>query len=84
MAHPHRLIYLNTWSSVDGTIREELEGMLEEMSEFLRVNFKISKVHTIPSWHSLPVAYRNSQLLLQHHACLSAAMIPTMTVIDSN
>ena len=53
----------------------------------LRVAFKVSEAHTIPVGSLCALWLLShcvgSQLLFQCHACLSAVMLPAMTVIGS-
>lgn len=48
----------------------------------------VLKAHSVPSWLSLPSSFVSqdvsTQLLLQSHACLSAAVFPSAMVMDSN
>ena len=50
------------------------------------VAFTVSKPHALPACSPPPGCVSNvsSQLLFQHHACLSAAMLPTMMDMGSN
>lgn len=74
---PKRLIYLNAWLPVDGTINWERLGGVILMEEMPReVGFEVLKDHTRP-WISspfcLPVAFGSGCMLLttaQNHACL--------------
>jgi hypothetical protein len=69
----HRLIYLNAWSPVGGTVWEGLGGCLS-----LRVDFEVSQVHGIPTVSFCLIVMsqdERSQYLLSSHACLPAAML---------
>lgn len=55
----------------------------------LRTDIEVSKAHTMSTYLSLSFSLMllnedvNSQLLLQNHACLTAAMLLTVVVMDS-
>ena len=46
MAAPHRLIQMNVWSPVAGTILGRIRSCVLVEGVSLRVGFKVSKVHT--------------------------------------
>jgi hypothetical protein len=46
---PCRLIYLNVWSLVSGTLWEGLEGLASLKYVLLGVGFQVSRAHTRPS-----------------------------------
>jgi hypothetical protein len=53
-----RLLCLNIWSPVSGTLWEELVGVaLFGRGVSLWVGFEVSKAHAIPSYLSLPCGY---------------------------
>lgn len=83
----HRLIDLNVLSQLVKTIWEGLGGvgLLEEISPSLPSSFPSSSfLSLLPLPNSLCLMFiRVDQLLLQHHACLPAAVLPAMTAIDS-
>lgn len=84
---PHRLIDLNVLSQLVKTIWEGLGGMglLEEICPSLPSSFPSSSfLSLLPLPNSLCLLFmRVDQLLLQHHDCLPAAVLPAMKVIDS-
>ena len=82
------LIYLNTWSLVGEIVWKELGGavLLEEVCHW-GWTLRFQKLTPFPvSCLCLMFIDQDvsSQLLLQCHVCLSAAMLPTMTVMDFN
>lgn len=44
--------------------------------------FKLCIVWHTVSFYCLQIKMQKSQLLLQHHVCLDAAMLPTMIIMD--
>jgi len=89
---PHRLIYSNAWFLLGGTIWRGLGGVasLGEVCPWGCAS-GFQKLRTFPANSPSPPPPAswllgqdmNSQLLLQCHACLPAAMLHTMMVTDS-
>ena len=82
-----RLIYLNSWSPVDGTVCEGLGGvvLLEKMCRW-GLSFEVSNdlYHSQPPLPLNPGLLQNasSQLLLRCCACLFAARFPAVMVMS--
>lgn len=84
---PHRLVHLDICSLGSGATGQGFVNLallsrcgLAGGSASLGVSFEISKTQTRPRV-SLPAAC-STQLLLQHHVSLSAAMLPIMKIMN--
>ena len=78
---PHKLIYMNAWSPVGGTIWVGLGGvaLLEEVCVTESKALRFQKVHTIPSCFSLPRACGSRCkfcVTALDHACLPFSCCP--------
>jgi hypothetical protein len=81
---PQRFMVLNAWP-----LGVALSGDVACWREYVTVEVALKspmfKLH--PVWHALSccclwVKMQNSQLLLQNHVCLRAAMFPAMMIIN--
>ena len=61
---PPRLIYLNTWSTVGGTVWKGLRCGLVGEDMLLGMGFVISKAHTIPSLLSVSLPHASGSFKL--------------------
>jgi hypothetical protein len=86
----HRLIDLNVWSPVNGTIRKcglvgVVVALLEEVCH-CGWAFEVSNAQTQPSLHTLFLLPAGPDVefsaTLQHHVCLHATILPTMMTVD--
>lgn len=86
---PHRLIYLNFLFTVFGTLQEKIRNYgFVNGTVLMGTGLEVSEAHAIPRYLTLcclRIASQDISLqaMLQGHAYLSAAMLPTtMMVMD--
>lgn len=85
---PYRSMYLNVWFPVKRLFRKDQE-LWPSWRMYVTIGWALRFQKPVPgpgsfSFCTLPVDKDgNSQLLLQDHACLPAAMLTTMMIMDS-